>query len=61
LDHAKQAGAKGIVSALHHIAERRAWSLDDVTARKCAIEAAALSWDVCESVLAPSAIGASRR
>ncbi|MGD0186598.1 MAG: mannonate dehydratase [Roseiarcus sp.] len=56
LDHAKQAGAEGIVSALHHIADGRAWSLDDVMAHKCAIEAAGLSWDVCESIPVPSAI-----
>ncbi len=56
LDNAKQAGAQGVVSALHHIDDGRAWSLDDVMARKCAIEAAGLSWDVCESIPVPSAI-----
>ena len=56
LDHAKQAGARGIVSALHHIYDGRAWSFDDAMARKRAIEAAGLSWDVCESIPVPSAI-----
>ena len=56
LDNAKQAGAKGIVSALHHITDGRAWGLDEVTARKRAIEAATLSWDVCESIPVSSAI-----
>ncbi|HYA71720.1 MAG TPA: mannonate dehydratase [Roseiarcus sp.] len=56
LDNAKQAGACGIVTALHHIYDGRAWSLDDVTARKRAVEAADLSWDVCESIPVPTAI-----
>ena len=56
LDNAKQAGARGVVTALHHIYDGRAWSLDDVTARKRAVEAADLSWDVCESIPVPSAI-----
>ncbi|MGD0564920.1 MAG: mannonate dehydratase [Roseiarcus sp.] len=56
LDNAKQAGARGVVSALHHIYDGRAWSPDEVMARKRAIEAADLSWDVCESIPVPSAI-----
>lgn len=56
LDNAKQAGASGIVSALHHIYDGRAWSLDDVTERKRVIEAGDLTWDVCESIPVPSAI-----
>ncbi len=56
LDDAKQAGARGVVSALHHIYDGRAWSPDEVMARKRAIEAADLSWDVCESIPVPSAI-----
>jgi mannonate dehydratase len=65
LDNAKQAGASGIVSALHHIYDGRAWGLDEVTARRRAIESAGLTWDVCESIPVPSAIklreGAYRR
>ena len=56
LDNAKQAGARGIVSALHHIYDGRAWSPDDVAARKRVIEAADLTWDVCEWIPVPSAI-----
>jgi mannonate dehydratase len=56
LDQAKQAGAQGVVSALHHIADGRAWSLEDVSARKRAVAASGLSWDVCESIPIPNAI-----
>ena len=30
LDHVKQAGATGVVSALHHIYDGRAWPDDEV-------------------------------
>ena len=40
LDNARQAGAQGIVTALHHIYDGRAWSDDDVAARRRAVEAA---------------------
>ncbi|MCX5513525.1 mannonate dehydratase [Kaistia algarum] len=56
LDHVKQAGATGIVTALHHIYDGRAWTLDDVLARKAIIEAAGLRWSVCESIPVPSEI-----
>ena len=56
LDNAKQAGAQGIVTALHHIYDGRAWSDDDVAARKRAVEAAGLTWDVCESIPVSAAI-----
>ena len=65
LDNARQAGARGIVTALHHIYDGRAWSDDDVMARKRAVEAAGLTWDVCESIPVSAAIklreGAYRR
>jgi mannonate dehydratase len=41
---------------LHHIADGRAWSLEDVSARKRAVAASGLSWDVCESIPIPNAI-----
>lgn len=50
LDHVRQAGASGIVSALHHIYDGRAWTPDDVAERKGAIEKAGLRWSVCESI-----------
>ncbi|HWJ75109.1 MAG TPA: mannonate dehydratase [Kaistia sp.] len=56
LDHVKQAGASGIVTALHHIYDGRAWTLDDVLERKAIIEKAGLNWSVCESIPVPSEI-----
>jgi mannonate dehydratase len=56
LDNARQAGAQGIVTALHHIYDGRAWSDDDVAARQRAVEAAGLTWDVCESIPVSAAI-----
>ncbi len=56
LANAKQAGAAGVVTALHHIYDGRAWPLDEVMARKRAVEASGLSWEVCESIPVPSAI-----
>lgn len=50
LDHVKQAGAVGIVSALHHIYDGSAWPLAEVERRRATIEAAGLTWDVVESI-----------
>jgi len=50
LDHVKQAGAAGIVSALHHIYDGSAWPQHEVDRRRDVIAAAGLTWDVVESI-----------
>jgi mannonate dehydratase len=50
LAHVRHAGATGIVTALHHIYDGRAWTPEDIAARKDIIEAAGLHWNVCESI-----------
>src|ERR1700678_4530724 len=50
LNHIRQAGATGIVSALHHLYRGAAWPLDEVLKRKDAILAAGLEWSVVESI-----------
>jgi mannonate dehydratase len=50
LDHVKQAGATGIVTALHNLYRGEAWPLDQVLSRKAEIENAGLAWSVVESI-----------
>src|SRR5271169_2180999 len=50
LDHIKQAGATGIVTALHHLYRGEAWPLHDVLKRRDEILAAGFVWSVVESI-----------
>lgn len=50
LSHIRQAGATGIVSALHTLANGQVWSKDDILAHKALIEKENLKWLVVESV-----------
>lgn len=56
LAHVRQAGAAGVVTAMHEIACGHAWPADAVAQRKATIEAAGLTWSVVESVPVHEAI-----
>ena len=56
LDQVRQAGATGIVTALHHRQDGSVWPDDEVLRRRDEIAAAGLVWSVVESIPVPDAI-----
>jgi mannonate dehydratase len=58
LAHIREAGATGIVTALHQIPGGTAWTDADVAGRQRAIAAAGLRWSVVESIPVTNAIKA---
>lgn len=50
LENARQAGAAGIVTALHQMNQGGVWTADAVALRRAEVEASGLVWSVVESI-----------